>query len=204
MQADTIGKGYSFQITLALMFRFPYFIRQILLGISNHLSFIRSYYKTLQDEWDIGGSILGMAQSIGHYFDYVGSPDKGPYSMFLKIENRERGSTRSLMTLEVCKILDQAAIKYDLIAPMTRRIREVTFFCRSVANQALSNTVLSQKGFLVWIPWINTYRKGIVREIPLDCTPLEIKEELNRTSPNHNVIDVTGMKRKQKKDGKAI
>jgi hypothetical protein len=52
---------------------------------------------------------------------------------------------------------------------------------------------LSQKGFLVWFPWTNIYRKGIVREIPLDCTPLEIKE-LNRTNPNLDVIDVTWMK----------
>lgn len=27
-----------------------------------------------------------------------GESDKGPYSMFLKIENREQGSTRPLMT----------------------------------------------------------------------------------------------------------
>jgi hypothetical protein len=104
----------------------------------------------------------------------------------------------------VCKILDQAAIKYDLIAPVTRRIWEVNFFSRSAANQALSNAVLSQKGFLVWIPRTNIYRKGIVREIPLDYTPLEIKEELNRTNPNQNVIDVTRMNREEKKNGKAI
>jgi hypothetical protein len=63
--------------------------------------------------------------------------------------------------------------------------------------------VLPQKGFLIWIPWTNIYRKGIIRVIHLDYAPLEIKEELNRTDPNLNVIDVTRMKRK-KKDGKGI
>jgi hypothetical protein len=44
---------------------------------------------------------------------------------------------------------------------------------------------------------MNIYRKGIIREIPLDCTPIDIKE-LNRTSPDLDVIDVTRMKRKEK------
>jgi hypothetical protein len=123
--------------------------------------------------------------------------------MFLKIEIREQGSTRPSMTLEMCKILDQSPIKYDQIAPVTRRIWEIIFFSQSAANQALSNVLLSQKGFLIWIPWTIIYRKGIIREIRLDCIPLEIKEELNRTNPNLNVIDVTRMKRKEKKDGKA-
>jgi hypothetical protein len=101
------------------------------------------------------------------------------------------------MTLEVCKILDQSAIKYDLLAPVTRRIWEVIFFSLSAANQAPSNAVLWQKGFLIWIPWTNIYRKGIVREIPL-----EIKEELNRTNSNLNVIDVTRMKKRRKRMGK--
>jgi hypothetical protein len=35
-------------------------------------------------------------------------------------------------------------------------------------------------------------------------TSLEIKEELNRTNPNLKVIDATRMKRREKKDGKAI
>jgi hypothetical protein len=104
------------------------------------------------------------------------------------------------MILEVCKILDQTAIRYDLIVPVTRRIWEITFFFRSAANQALSNAFLSQKGFLVWILWMNIYRKGIIREIPLDCTPLEIKE-LHRTNPNFNVIDITRMKKKRERMG---
>jgi hypothetical protein len=130
--------------------------------------------------------------------------DKGPYSMFLKRENREQVSTRPLMTLKVCKILDQSMIKYDLIAQVTRQIWEITFFPRSAENQALSNAFMLQKRFLTWIPWMNIYRKGIIREIPLDYSALEIKEELNRTNPNLNVIDVTRMKRKEKNDGKAI
>jgi hypothetical protein len=44
----------------------------------------------------------------------------------------------------------------------------------------------SQKGFLAWIPWTNIYGKGIVREIPLDCTSLEIKEEQDKPKPQHN------------------
>jgi hypothetical protein len=108
------------------------------------------------------------------------------------------------MTLEVCKILDHAATKYDLIALVTRRIWEITFLSQSAANQALSNAVLAQKGFLVWIPFVNIYRKGTVQEIHLNCTTLEIKEELIRANPDLNVFDVTRMKRKEKKDRKAI
>jgi hypothetical protein len=48
--------------------------------------------------------------------------DKGPYSMFSKNEKREQVSTGPLMTLLVCKILDQSAIKYDLIVPVTWQI----------------------------------------------------------------------------------
>lgn len=61
---------------------------------------------------------------------------------------------------------------------------------------------LSQKGFFIWNPCTNIYRKGI-REILLDCTPLEI-EELKRTNQNLKITDVTRMKRKKKNDGKAI
>jgi hypothetical protein len=49
-----------------------------------------------------------------------GESDKGPYSMCLKRGNRKQESTRPLMTLKVCKIRDQSAIKYDLIAPVAR------------------------------------------------------------------------------------
>jgi hypothetical protein len=91
--------------------------------------------------------------------------DKGPYSMFLKRRNRKPRSTRPLMTLDACKILDQSAIKYNLIGPVTRRIWEITFFSRSAANKVLWNVFLSQKGYLVWIQLTNIRITGIIREI---------------------------------------
>jgi hypothetical protein len=46
---------------------------------------------------------------------------------------------------------------------------------------------------------MNIYRKGIIREIPMDCTLPYIKKELKRTNPDLNIIDVTKDEKKGEK-----
>ncbi|XP_034936031.1 uncharacterized protein [Chelonus insularis] len=134
-------------------------------------------------------------------FQYEKS-DKSPFVVQLsKQRNNLEVNDKPILALEVARILFRAGIKYDQLAPISKRVWEVTFHSRDAANQMLRNKFLQEWGYNAFVPFWKVFRKGVIKDIPIDFEPELITTELNNGNPGLNVVESVRLKRRVKERG---
>lgn len=121
--------------------------------------------------------------------------DKGPYFVMIQRDMDDKEKYTPLLTLQVCKLLDRAGMKYKSIDPVSRKAWNVNFGTMDEANRALSNKYLKEMKLKATLPMHKLFNKGTVRGIPLD---MSIPELLRKINEENSVKAVNGFRLKRR------
>lgn len=125
--------------------------------------------------------------------------DKAPYMIHLQRISDEEGKYSPLLTLQLCKLLERAGIKFKTIDPVSKKNWNVFFESMDAANRALSNDMLKDMKLRATLPVHHITCKGKIGGIPLE---MSVQELCKKISEENSVKATDGfrLKRRIKKD----
>lgn len=129
--------------------------------------------------------------------------DKEPYVIFTK-KSGDRKSTKLISALKVAWLLHKYNIKFASLENYTWNTWKVIFTSFHEANSSLHNNFVKETGLSLYIPRFKLFRKGVIKDIPLDITLKELKTSLINKNKNFRVNNIFRLKRKDKTSGKWI
>uniref|UniRef100_A0A6V7HU13 CCHC-type domain-containing protein n=1 Tax=Bracon brevicornis TaxID=1563983 RepID=A0A6V7HU13_9HYME len=123
--------------------------------------------------------------------------DKAPFIVHLKFKDNINGSKR-MSILDICSILYKAKLQYDGIDNYSRAIWEVYCTDRIRANNILACTKLKEVGVSAYIPKYTIFQKGVIKDIPMDISPINVMEILNKYNKEYYVVEAIRLKRRRR------
>ncbi|XP_057341817.1 uncharacterized protein LOC130678555 [Microplitis mediator] len=143
--------------------------------------------------------------NVKNTFEY-GHRGKGPYCVFVRITD-EKLKSKPISIIEIARKLSKILIRFDDITLSAKNTWRLMFNSRASANTCLTSPNLGKCGLEAFIPSFLRYKKGVIRDIPVDVGTDEIKNCLTSENADVHIVDVFRLKKKpsileRSKDGK--
>lgn len=124
--------------------------------------------------------------------------ERGPFAVYIKTTG-ELVKSKPIKAIEVARKLANNNIRFDNIAESSRNTWRLTFTLREAANDCLSNLNLEKNGLEAFVPMHLRFKKGVVRDIPVDVSLEELKKCIQEENKNTVVSDIHRLKKKNNK-----
>lgn len=125
---------------------------------------------------------------------------RAPFIVYFRLVKNNEGKQLSLQ--RILNMLNSANIKFSYIERYSRIIWKVTFSSKTMANNAISNKMLSDVGLIAFIPKFKVSRKVVIREIPENFLLDELKEVIEDENTNLVVLNIFRLKRRDRETRK--
>lgn len=107
------------------------------------------------------------------------SSAKPPFVVFLRFQTADRKSS-PLSILKVGQELTRSVVKFINVEKHAWNTWQVTFESRSLANNALDNKFIRDKGFILYIPRFLRQRQGVISDIDVDIDLAELTDTIEQ------------------------
>lgn len=121
----------------------------------------------------------------------------GPYLLLIKFKMGVKTANR-LSPIDIARKLSKANVKFDTLENHNYNTWKIFFISRAEANQTINNRFLKELDLTAFIPRFKLFRKGVIKQIPLDIPNEEIKYALENDNQNVRVNKIHRLKCKDK------